>query len=118
MWFDNKEIKVHLEGLIKYAKVEPTNLFQLQLQLRKILFKIPCNLPHEGEKKTRLPCKFYEDTWNSITGKEENNFWKDGELVATPTYPGDYTATTIAASGIYEKKKCMNSTYIVKSKER
>ena len=45
----------------------------------------------------------YDDTWKAIDGKEENNVWKDGELVATPTHPGEYTANTISASGIYEK---------------
>ena len=88
--------------MIKYGKVEPTNLFLLQLNLRKVLLTIPRDLPHAGDKNHAY-LAINDATWKVTTGKIENNVWKDGELVAKPTHPGDYTATTIAASGVYEK---------------
>ena len=71
MRFDTKEIKIHLEGLIKYAKVKPTNLFHLQLQLRKVLSTIPCDLPHACDKNHAY-LVINDAAWKAITGKEEN----------------------------------------------
>ena len=114
MRFDNKEIKIHLKGLIKYTEFELTNLLQLQKQLRKVLSKILCDLPHAGDKNHAY-FVIDEDTWKEITGKEVNNVWKDGDLVATPTHPGSYTASTIAALGIYEKRlQEFNLHYVVR----
>ena len=103
MRFDTKEIKIHLEGLIKYATLEATNLFQVELHLRKVLSNIPCDLEHAGDMNHAY-LVIDDDDWKTMTGKTVNNVWKDGDLVTTPTHHGKYTASTIASSGIYEKR--------------
>ena len=103
MRFDTKEIKIHLEGLIKYATLEATNLFQVELHLRKVLSNIPCDLEHAGDLNHAY-IVIEDDEWKRMTGKEVNNVWQDGELVVKPTHPGKYIASTIASSGIYEQR--------------